>query len=242
MKFSFVAVLLLCILFPFFVFAEKPLTELPIGVPGWQPQARVYLFQVPYYRQQFKLTCEIASLRSALKAIGISVTEAELWMRLRKDFTKRVKKSDGSIVWGDPSKGFVGNPNGSMPTTGYGVFLTPIAELANWYASSSAIRIDDPRAIDHALSLGHPIVVWFAVGNPSVISWKTLEGKMIQAPLHEHTLVVVGYRGSSDFIEGLYAIDPLTGLQYISWDEFQYRSSFFDHVGLEVIPEAGGQK
>lgn len=226
--------ILLCFaFFPSMTLAE----DLPIGTPGWQPNARSFLFNVPYYRQEHSLTCELASLRSALKAIGISVSEWDLWARVRKDFTKRIRNADGTVTWGDPNKGFVGSPNGVMPKTGYGVFLPPIEELANWYATSSRIAVNDPRAIDRALSKGHPIIVWSAIGNPSVITWKTPEGNSVRAPLHEHTRVIVGYRGRSDFIDGLYVIDPLTGLQYVTWEEFHYRNSFFDHIGLEVMPE-----
>jgi uncharacterized protein YvpB len=234
MRMSFVLFFILSLfLIPVGAVAE----ELPIGAQGWQPKARVYLFNVPFYRQQSSLTCEIASLRSALKAIGVTVSEWDLWARLRKDFTKRSVQADGSLVWGDPNKGFVGNKDGSMPKTGYGVFSPPIAELANWYATSSIIRVDDPYVIDRALSQGHPIIIWSAVGNPTVMSWKTLEGRMIQAPIREHTRVIVGYRGTSEMIEGLYIIDPLTSLQYISWNDFHYHNSFFNHVGLEVMPE-----
>lgn len=205
--------------------------------PKWQPNARAFLFQVPFYRQERSLTCELASLRSALAGIGIQISEWDLWARVRKDFTKRSVQSNGEVIWGDPDKGFVGNPNGFMPKTGYGVFLPPIMELANWHATSSVIDVSDPRAIDRALAQKHPIIIWSSMGNPTMILWKTPAGKSIQAPVREHTRVIVGYRGTAEMMEGLYIIDPLSGLQYISWDEFHYRNSFFQHIGLEVIPE-----
>jgi uncharacterized protein YvpB len=212
-------------------------TDLPIGAPGWQPNARVFLFQVPYYHQQQSLTCEIASLRMALKGVGITVSEKELWNRLAKDSTPR-SRQNGQLIWGDPNSGFVGKPNGRMLSTGFGVYAPPLAALANQYASSSIIRVDDTHAIDAALSQGHPIVYWTVIGsNPHSASWKTPAGKTIQAPIYEHTRVIVGYRGTGDVIEGVYIIDPLSSIQYISWDEFLKRNVFFDHVGLEIAPK-----
>ncbi len=208
--------------------------ELPIGAPGWQPNARAFLFNVPFHRQEHALSCEVASLRSALLGIGVDVSERDLWRGLPKDSTPKRRTLSG-IVWGDPSKGYVGNVDGRMPASGYGVFIGPLSVVGNDYASTTRIRVNDPKAIDVALSRGHPIIVWTVLGrNPSVTTWNTPDGKQISAPMYEHTTVIVGYRGSSDRIEGVYVIDPLTSLRYEPWDEFQYRTSFFDHVGLEV--------
>lgn len=224
-----------CFAFSSLVPALAQSAEIPIGAPGWQPNARAFLFNIPFFRQRWALSCELASLRSALKGLGIDVSEQTLWSQIAKDPTPRRRNADGSVTWGDPRKGFVGNIKGHMPTTGYGVLLEPIMDLASRYASTTRIRLDDPRAIDAALARKHPIIVWTVLGrNPSVTTWKTPDEKRISAPIYEHTTVIVGYRGSSDRIEGVYVIDPLTSLRYETWDEFQYRTSFFDHDGLEV--------
>jgi uncharacterized protein YvpB len=213
--------------------------EREIGSPGWQPDARAFLFQVPFHRQEHALSCEVASLRSALLGIGVDVPEWDLWLELPKDPAPKTWTAE-RLVWGDPNRGFVGDVNGRMPSTGYGVFVEPLSSVANLHASSSRIRVDDPKAIDAALSKGYPIIVWSALGrSPFVTTWETPEGTEVKAPIYEHTLVVVGYRGSSDWIEGLYVIDSLTAIRYETWDEFQYRTSFFDHVGLEVAPKEG---
>ncbi|MCW1892636.1 MAG: C39 family peptidase [Candidatus Uhrbacteria bacterium] len=208
--------------------------ELPIGAPGWQPNARSFLFNVPFFRQRWSLSCELASLRSSLRAVGVDVTEQTLWSQIAKDPTPRRRLTDGMIAWGDPRKGFVGKVTGRQPTTGYGVFLEPLMEVASRYASTTRIRLDDSYAIDRALRQGHPIVAWTVIGNPSVTTWKTPDGKVITVPIREHTVVIVGYRGSGDAIEGVYVIDPLTGLRYETWAEFQSKSAYFDFDGLEV--------
>jgi len=217
-----------------YAIAAQRYVQREIGQAGWQPDARAFLFRVPFHRQEHALSCEVASLRSALLGINVDVPEWDLWLELPKDPAVKQWTSEG-VVWGDPNRGFVGNVDGRMPSSGYGVFAEPLSVVANTYASTTFIRVDDPKAIDAALSKGHPIIAWSVLGrNPYVTNWKTPEGKEIAAPIYEHTLVIVGYRGSSDFIEGVYVIDPLTSIRYETWDEFHERTSFFDHVGLEV--------
>ncbi|MBD3251446.1 hypothetical protein GF380_03250 [Candidatus Uhrbacteria bacterium] len=218
----------------------KDYVEQAIGSKGWQPNARAFLFHVPFHRQEHALSCEVASLRTALLGVGVDVPEWELWLGLPKDYTSK-RYTDKGIVWGDPSKGFVGNVDGRMPSTGYGVFIEPLTVLANDYTSTTRIRVDDPKAIDTALSKGHPVITWSALGDyPSIREWKTPEGKQIQAPIYEHTIVIVGYRGSADWIEGLYVIDPLNSIRYETWKEFQMRTAYFDHVGLEIRSKERG--
>jgi uncharacterized protein YvpB len=197
--------------------------------------ARAFLFNVPFHRQEHALSCEVASLQTALAGIGVSVPEWDLWLALPKDQTQ--KRSTGAgIVWGDPSEGFVGNVDGRMPATGYGVFIDPLSEVANLYASTSRIRVDDTHAIDAALSARHPIIAWMVIGAlpPKAYVWKTSNGKSITAPALEHTAVIVGYRGTADNIEGVYVVDPLTSLRYEPWSDFLARTVPFGYVGLEV--------
>lgn len=211
-----------------------------IGSMGWQPNARAFLFHVPFHRQEHALSCEAASLRSALLGIGVDVSESELLSKLPADSTPKTGTAWGGHVWGDPQRGFVGDVNGRMPSTGYGVFDQPLKFVADMYASSSLMRVHDSRAIDTALRNRHPIIAWYVLGNrPCVMQWTTPEGKLIRAPLYEHTVVIVGYRGTADTIEGVYIIDPITSLRYVPWTDFVWRTSFFDHRGLEIAPGTG---
>lgn len=211
-----------------------------IGSMGWQPVARAFLFHIPFHRQEHALSCEVASLRSALLGLGIDVPERNLFAQLKKDPTPKTGNSQQGYVWGDPDTGFVGDVDGRMPVTGYGVFAGPLKVVADVYASSSIVDVSDMRAIDGALREQHPIIAWYVLGNnPSVMRWTTLDGTEVHAPLYEHTLVIVGYRGTADDIHGVYAIDPLTSLQYIAWDDFVWRTSLFNHQGLEVGSNTG---
>lgn len=210
--------------------------ERTIGSKGWQPDARAFLFHVPFFHQEHALSCEVASLRSALAGVNVRVTERELWNKLRKDTTPK-RMVDGTVVWGNPNWGYVGNVDGRMPGTGYGVHAPPVKLLASEYAFVKDINVRDAHAIDQALNRQHPVIAWTVIGtHPYAMTWRTPFGRWIAAAVYEHTVVVIGYRGSPDAMEGVYVLDPLSSIRYETWDEFLTRTAFFDHAGLEIAP------
>ncbi len=87
----------------------------------------VYLSGVAFHRQEHALSCEIASLKMALSYYGVDVSETQLISELPVDTPG--PRQPGNI-WGDPEKGFVGNIDGTMPNSGYGVYEKPIASVA----------------------------------------------------------------------------------------------------------------
>src|SRR4051812_39677798 len=66
---------------------------------------------VTWHRQEHALSCEIAALKMALSNYGLDIPESELIARLPFTGPK-----------GDPSVAFVGDINGRMGTSGYGVY------------------------------------------------------------------------------------------------------------------------
>jgi uncharacterized protein YvpB len=208
-----------------------------IAIASEPIKARAFLFNVPFRRQQHALSCEVAALRMALAGIGTNVAEWDLWLELPKDQTPKTVTRNGT-VWGDPNVGFVGNVDGRMPSTGYGVFSGPLLEVANVNASATRVVVDNGHAIDAALSQKHPIIVWTEIGPlpPRTYRWTTPAGTTINAPAYEHTVVIVGYRGTADAVEGVYVVDPLTSLRYETWSVFLARTAPFGHVGIEVAP------
>lgn len=201
------------------------------------PQGATRMLHVPFHRQEHALSCEIASLRSALLATGLDVSEDILLSALPRDNTPKSVAANGAITWGDPNKGFVGNIDGRMPSTGYGVHAPVIKEVAQLYTVVKDIRANDPAAITAAIGRGHPVIVWSAIGkNPQKTSWQTPSGETVEAAFYEHTLVVAGYKGSAAAIESVFVVDPLTGLREESWSEFIWRTGFLNHQALEIIP------
>jgi uncharacterized protein YvpB len=190
---------------------------------------------VPFHKQEHALSCEIASLRSALLAIGADVSETKLLSELPKDPTKHQTASNGKIIWGDPNIGFVGSVDGKMPRTGYGVYEGPVMEVALLHANATNMRSDDAAALTAAIDRGHPVIAWIAIGsNPKSITWTTPHQTVVKAALYEHTVVVSGYKRTGQKVDGVYVVDPLTGPRYDSWSDFQWRTGFLDHRALEI--------
>lgn len=79
-------------------------------------------------------------------------------------------------IWGDPNLGFVGNINGAMPNTGYGVYEQPIYDLASKYRSAKIITDGTLADLITELTNDNPIIVWgVIVGRTRDISWETPE-------------------------------------------------------------------
>jgi uncharacterized protein YvpB len=163
---------------------------------------------VPYHRQQHALSCEVASLLMALEYRGVSVTENELIAQL--PVSNPGPRNPGNI-WGDPNLGFVGNINGSMPNTGYGVYQQPIYDLATKYRPAKIIASGTLADLIDALTNNNPVVVWGVIGNGRDISWQTSAGVPVQAQMNEHARTLIGYTGTSDNPQELILLDPIFG-------------------------------
>ncbi|OGY53708.1 MAG: hypothetical protein A3A24_00855 [Candidatus Buchananbacteria bacterium RIFCSPLOWO2_01_FULL_46_12] len=173
---------------------------------------------VPYHHQQHALSCEIASLLMALDYKGVTVTENQLIEQMPvSDPGPRDKRN----VWGDPNVGFVGNINGTMPNTGYGVYEQPIYDLATKYRPAKIITNGTLTDLIIELSNGNPIVVWGVVaGRTKDISWKTPEGKTITAQLDEHARTLIGFTGTSNDPQLMILLDPIYGEIRLSAKDF----------------------
>lgn len=191
---------------------------------------------VPFRKQEHALSCEMASLRSALETVGVKIAESELLKQLPRDATPKKYTSRTAFTWGDPNKGFVGNVDGRMPSTGYGVHAPPVADLASRYAVATRIKSNDADALTRAIDAGHPVIVWSVIGSrPSKTTWKTPEGTVINAAYYEHTLVVSGYkRNAEGAIASVVVVDPKTGRREESWKDFTWRTGFLDHQAIEI--------
>lgn len=201
------------------------------------PKGATRLLSVPFHRQEHALSCEIASLRSALLTVGVDVPESILLSAMPQDPTEKTVDAEGNVIWGDPDVGFVGDIDGRMPSTGFGIHAPGLKKVAQLYATAHEIRANDAAALTAAIDRGNPVIVWSATGaSPSALTWHTPDGKQINAAVYEHTLVVAGYKGSAAAIQSVQVVDPLTGLREESWEEFTWRTGFFGHQALEIAP------
>lgn len=163
---------------------------------------------VAYHRQERTLSYEVASLLMALNFKGATVTEKELIQQLPiSDPGPR----NNDNTWGDPNLGFVGNINGIMPNTGYGVYEKPIYDLAIKYRPAKIITNATINDLITELTNNNPVVVWGVVGKGKDIFWKTPEGQVINAKMDEHARTLIGFTGSSDNPKLLILLDPIYG-------------------------------
>jgi uncharacterized protein YvpB len=167
----------------------------------------------------------------ALGVYGIEMSENELITQLPFDPTPK-----GVGIWGDPNAGFVGNINGSMLGTGYGVYWEPIAALGNQYAPTKVMAHGSASEVARFIAQGNPVIVWGYYGRRAVHSWQTVNGDNVKAVNGEHTRVVYGFDGSIEHPSRFYLVDPLDG--YMSWStaEFMYNWSALDHHAVVVLP------
>lgn len=185
---------------------------------------------VSFHHQEHSLSCEVATLKMALGVYRIVVSEDELIATLPFDLTPK-----GEGIWGDPNQGFVGNINGSMLGTGYGVYWDPIAALGNHYVQTKVMQHGSASEVARFVAQGNPVIVWGYYGRRAVRNWQTVNGDNIKAVNGEHTRVVYGFDGSVENPSHFYLVDPLDG--YMSWstEEFMYNWSALEHHAVVVM-------
>ncbi len=181
------------------------------------------------HRQEHSLSCEIAALKVALSAHGLDIPESGLLKYLLFDTTPREDN-----VWGDPNKGFVGDIDGRMGKTGYGVYWGPIAELGSLWKSSKVAEDMTASQLAGYISDGKPVITWGYYGRGKNLLWYTKDGKRIDAIDGEHARVVVGFEGNSSGPEGFYVFDPIYGEMYWSRDKFMRNWDSFGRMGVVV--------
>ncbi|MEK9157983.1 MAG: C39 family peptidase [Patescibacteria group bacterium] len=191
----------------------------------------VYLDGIPFHRQEHSLSCEMASLKMALGYYGVDVSEADLISELKFDTTGPRQKNN---IWGDPENGFVGNIDGKMPNSGYGVYEGPVADVAVKYRPAKPIKGAILEDILNAVAEKHPVIIWVTLPGNYDISWKTAGGKDIVAQYGEHARLLVGFSGTINDPKDLFFIDPVYGRMRISKKDFVKAWNLLDNRALIV--------
>ncbi|MDP2789722.1 MAG: Ig-like domain-containing protein [bacterium] len=189
--------------------ALKPLQGLPALnnlTLRFTTEQAVTRLAVPFHRQDYKLSCEAATLVMALRYRGIDIGEQPIIDAIGFDPTP---KKNG--VWGDPDIAFVGDIDGQQPGTGYGVYAVPIAKAGSAYRPT---RVLDGATLQDVLTqvqAGNPVIVWGNASTGQRVDWKTPTGKTVRAIAGEHTRVVIGFVGSVSNPSTIVTLDPLYG-------------------------------
>jgi len=197
----------------------------------FQSEGRFFL-EISGFLQENDLTCEIASLRTALGYHGTYVSEEELIEKLHFD-TRESMASDGT--WGDPEEGFIGDVNGSIfLRTGFGVYDKPIAELAKNYHNASVLENATVTEILQEVVSGNPVIVWGLLSYRDPVSWRTQEGKTIEVYPGEHARVAIGFVGEISNPEKIILLDPIYGEIEMDIDKFVYDWSIMENRAVVV--------
>ena len=191
---------------------------------------------VPFYKQKYSLSCEIASLRMALAYKWVYVEEDELIEDL-VFVTKAPPTTNaqtGEVVWGDPNLGFVGLINGKMPVTGYGVYEKPVLDLALKHREASDLSPATLENLIYEIGRSNPVVVWGSLTDGKDISWTDYNGNKIKAVAGEHARVAIGFRGEADNPTHIIVLDPVYGKIVMTKEKFVKDWGLLENKGVVV--------
>lgn len=200
--------------------------------PGTVDVPRAITLSVPWYHQDFELSCEEAALRMALAHEGIPTTDGTILGIIGTD-TRPAFFENGALRWGDPFVTFVGDPNGSeVGLTGYGTYYPTIARAAGTLGGQvlgAGQRIDPPSVYDAVLH-GHPVVAWVTYQwvVPDRDDYVAFDGRTVPyAGPVEHAVTVVGVNDSSVLVN-----NPWSGPEWVSKSTFEAAYAIYDQMAV----------
>jgi uncharacterized protein YvpB len=198
---------------------------------SWMAMANI-VQSVPYYQQQYQLSCEEAALQMAIAHQGITITQTQALNDIGIDW-RQGYYSNGVLRWGNPYVNFVGDPNGSeVLLTGYGTYHATINRIAvNYGANVLASGEGIPaQTIYNAVLQNHPVVTWvsfdWAYHGPD--AWLSFDGNWIQyhGPI-EHAVTIIGVNQDS-----VYVYNPWSGQQWVSKSTFEAAYVTFNSMAV----------
>jgi len=191
------------------------------------------VLNVPYYHQQYGLSCEEAALRMALAAEGIAVSENQIFSVEGIDRRTAYWDSAGAFHWGDPYDSFVGDPNGSETAlTGYGTYWTVIQRAATALGGAVVAAGEGiaPSTLYTQVLSGHPVVAWvsFDYRYRSNSHYTAFDGDYVQfGPGWEHAVTLIGVTPDSVLVN-----DPWNGQASHSKAEFESAYATFNDMAV----------
>ncbi len=214
-----------------FSFKTQP-APLKENIAEKTPEPKITLIDIPLDWQDYPLSCETASLKMALHAKGVYVSEDEILQKIGYDMTPHMGN-----FWGDPDKAFVGNIYGDICKTGYGVYWQPVARAANYWRDAEVFSGWTLEQLIKEIELGNPVVFWGALSNGRLTDcswWYGAEGKRVKAFYQTHVRVVAGFIGDPENPSKIIINDPLSGRLYWDTQDFLANWQVFGNSGVVV--------
>ncbi|MBP7857511.1 MAG: C39 family peptidase [Candidatus Saccharimonadales bacterium] len=190
---------------------------------------------VPYFAQIHSLSCEEASLRMALAYRGIAVSDDDVLARVGYNPQPRDVLTN---TWQDPYREFVGNVDGKIGVTGWGVYAPPIASASQSFGRNAQAIVGGVSAAQIAGIIldGNPVVLWGVSGTSAVEdSWNTATSGVVRAPKNAHVRTVYGVDGTRDNPIGFYVHDPIRRMGSFYWTTAQLQANSRAGGGQAVI-------
>lgn len=173
---------------------------------------------LPLVKQRLRNNCESAALAMLLAASGQRIDQLELQRQFpRSGPLDPQTRPDGTTTWGDPTKGYVGRPEGGGASGGYGVYEGPVSALARRHGVRLTNLTRQPAdRVYRTLREGRPVMAWIGLSDGPYKSWTTPGGVEFTGNFGEHTVVLTGIRSGT-----LTVNDPLSG-QRLQWSRSQF--------------------
>ncbi len=192
---------------------------------------KITMLEIPLDWQDYALSCEAASLKMALSGKGIFVSETEIMEKIGYDLGSRKGN-----VWGDAYERYVGDIDGKMCKTGYGVYWDPVAKAAQNWREAEAFSGWSIQDLTKEVEAGNPVIVWGALPKDTLTdcSWYTSEGKYILAYKETHVRLLIGFIGPKENPSKIILNDPLSGRLYWSASYFLENWKVFDYSGVVI--------
>src|SRR5438309_207883 len=207
-----------------------PPAALPPPPPAPPPGPPPVTINVPWYHQQYNLSCEESSLSMVLAFFGHPTTEQQIFDQITVDLVHYWAGKPGG---GDPFVNFVGDPNGSeVQQTGYGVYWPPIDAAAGQFGATVARAGTGvaPATVYDAVRAGHPVLVWVTFNwLPDARSdYAAYDGVTIPyAGPEEHAMVVTGINGNSVRVN-----DPDRGQYWVTFSRFEASYAVYGQMAV----------
>ena len=199
---------------------------------GATPGQRDVRLPLRFHHQEHELSCEAAALKMVFDYQGLRVSESEILERMPRDRTPHV-----GGVWGDPDSAFVGDVDGEMGVSGYGIHSRALGQLASHWRKTRIIRSGRLEDLITNLEQGRPLIVWGYTHSGKTLNWKTRQGHPVAALANEHARVVYGFRGEATAPTGFYVMDPRTGSRFWPRQEFFENWDSLGRAGIVVYRE-----
>jgi uncharacterized protein YvpB len=182
-----------------------------------KPAPKVFKLDVPYFSQQYKNSCEAASLRMALAYYNIKISDD---LEIVKRFGYKPRQKDIILnEWDNPQEMFVGNIDIVGSTEGYGVYGRPVAKTAISYGRDAYYETNiTAQFLAKEIKAEHPIILWgyTSITNPPY-TWNLKDGGEVKAFKGEHARLVIGFEGDVENPTGFYVHDPFNGNRSEYW-------------------------